>query len=64
MSKLSKNEAVARPSPAPKDVSKQTHADFWREQRASGLTPSLARARLNSLPRIVPIPSATKPPTK
>jgi len=46
-------------SPKPR----QTTGDYWRERWASGLTPSQMTAIRNSLPPIVPMESATKPPS-
>jgi hypothetical protein len=47
-------------SPTPR----QSPADFWREQRANGLTPSQMKAIRDSLPLIVPTRLVTKPPSK
>jgi len=51
-------------------ASKQTHADFWRERRANGLTQSQLMAELSLLPSIgqvdlgmrQPLPSPEPPP--
>ena len=40
---------------------RQSSGDFWREQWANGLTQSQLKAVMNSLPRIEPINSPTKP---